>query len=86
MIINNHTQIIDTGISRGSPKHWATSTKHRHRLSYYSDHGDYISSLTLSHFASTGLHEFIHSHKKLINKCNPYPYSNLVYLVVTNAE
>jgi hypothetical protein len=37
-------------------------------------------------FASTGLHEFIHSYKKLNIKCNPYPYSNLVYLVVTNAE
>jgi hypothetical protein len=36
-------------------------------------------SLTLSHFASMGLHEFIHSNNKMINKCNPYPYSNLVY-------
>ena len=26
---------------RGSPKRWATSTKHRYRLSYYSANGDY---------------------------------------------
>jgi hypothetical protein len=91
MIINNHTHKI-TWISHGSPKRWATSTKHRHRLSYYSDHGDYIRLAIFHHvshtqsFASTGLHEFIHSHKKLIIKCNPYPYSNLVYLIVTNAK
>jgi hypothetical protein len=73
MIINNHTH-KNTDISRGSPKHWATSTKHRHRLSYYSDHGDYI-RLTSSHFVSNtqsffsmGLHEFLHSQKKLIIK------------------
>ena len=74
MIINNHTKIINIEISCGSPKRWAISTKHRHRLSYYSDNGDYI-ILTIYHsvshtqsFASMCLHEFIHSHKKLIIK------------------
>ena len=67
MIIYNHTQIIDTRISRGSPKLWATSTKNMHRLSYYSDYGDYIIFSSLSYtqsltviFASTGLHVYIY--------------------------
>jgi hypothetical protein len=67
MIIYNHTKIIDIRISRGSPKLWATSTKHVHRLSYYLDYGDYIIFASLSYtqslpviFASTSLHVFIY--------------------------
>jgi hypothetical protein len=42
---------------RGSPKCWATSTKHRYRLSYYSANGDYsqVSLLSDTLTASTGI-------------------------------
>jgi hypothetical protein len=40
MIINNHADKEHMDFT-GSPKRWAMSTKHRHWLSYYSDHEDY---------------------------------------------
>jgi hypothetical protein len=49
------TYIRNTGISRGSPKLRATSTKHRHQLSYYKDHGDY-NRLASSHSVSLSLY------------------------------
>ena len=38
---------------RGSPKCWATSTKHRYRSSYYSANGDYRRILILTLLSHT---------------------------------